>query len=283
MSAEASESKFRTADFLVIGAMKSGTTTLYYDLLAQPSIFLPDKESNFLIRDVSRGFEKASGDQVCGEVCPDYSKRPEIKGVAEKLPGKDLKVVYLVRDPIERLISHHHFISTLKSPQNPGMPEKIDDAIQQFPELISFGRYAFQLQPWIRAIGIESVLIVKFEDYIEDRSVTLEAICKFIGANFTPEKVAPDEIHNASESRPVLNRFWKGIRENPIYRRLIRPLTSLEIRNRFRQSVLPKSSGRPAPPSPETLEYLKSIFKDDLAQLQQLLGDEKPLWDLKQG
>ncbi len=112
----------RLPDFLIIGAQKAGTTTLYRDLLANPAIFLPiDKEPGNLCEDdlltdtgrsaYARHFANASTDQLCGEATTSHTKRPDVLGVparARRLLGDKLKVIYLVREPISRIISHHH-------------------------------------------------------------------------------------------------------------------------------------------------------------------------------
>lgn len=274
-------SETRCADFLVIGAMKSGTTTLYHDLRAQPSIFLPDKESNFLLRENWRGgFEKAKAEQFCGEVCPDYAKLPDLTGVVEKAAAFRPKVVFLARNPIDRMISHHHFISSLRAPQNPGMSRNIDEAVTKFPELVNYGRYVFQLRSWVENLGRDSILLIRFEDFVDDREDSLETICKFIGADFEPDNMDSAAVHNRSEARPVLNSFWKRIRENQLYRSAVRPFTSLEMRNRMRRIILPSAAIRPEPPSEATLETAKEIFRADLEELKDLLNQKEPLWDL---
>ncbi len=273
--------KPRCADFLVIGAMKCGTTTLYHDLRRQPGIFLPDKESNLLLQDVVPAvFSKAGSGQCCGEVCPDYAKLPDIDGVAATAATAGPKIIYLVRHPVDRMISHHHFISSWPAPRNRGMGQDIDVAVANFPELVNYSRYAYQLKPWIDHLGRDSVLVMRFEDYVKDRAGSVRAICEFIGVDFEVEQLEDDAVHNASSARPVLTPFWKKIRENALYRSVVRPFTSLEMRDRIRRWILPAAKGRPAPPSPETLAGVTAAFRSDLLELQEMLGHEAPLWDL---
>ena len=281
MPAEIEKSR-RNPDFLVIGAMKCGTTTLYHDLVAQPSIFLPDKESNLLLGENGPGkFRDAGAGRATGEVCPDYAKRPGIEGVAKRLPLDSApKIIYLVRHPVERMISHHHFISSQLPPQNPGMSDDIDLAIKEFPELIDYGRYGFQLEPWVERFGRRAILVIRFEDYVTDRVGTLEGLFEFIGVPFLPELVREGEVHNRSAARPVLSPIWKSIRENAGYRKLVRPLTSLAFRNRVRQLILPRAEDRPAPPNRETIERVTGVYREDLEHLRGLLGEESPLWKL---
>jgi len=108
--------------FLIIGAMKSGTTTLYRDMLTHRRVFFSaDKEPMNLVNDdvlTAEGrhayeslFAGAGRDSVCGEASTAYTKLPVYPGVprrALQLLGPELRLIYIMRHPIERLISHHH-------------------------------------------------------------------------------------------------------------------------------------------------------------------------------
>ncbi len=81
-------------DFLVVGAMKGGTTTLYFDLGAHPDLHLPEpKEPEVLVRHADPAaireayaahFRNARPGQLCGEASTVYTKRPDHEGVAER-------------------------------------------------------------------------------------------------------------------------------------------------------------------------------------------------------
>ncbi|MCH8211492.1 MAG: sulfotransferase domain-containing protein, partial [Planctomycetes bacterium] len=114
----------RLPDFLIIGAMKAGTTSLYRDLLANSAVFMPiDKEPWNLagddvcqpqgLRQYAKLFEKAKAHQVCGEASTVYSQLPDITGVprrAREVLGDRLMVIYLVREPIERMRSMYRHL-----------------------------------------------------------------------------------------------------------------------------------------------------------------------------
>ena len=104
-------------DFLIVGAMKSGTTTLYRDLILHPDVFMPeDKEPETLAnssdpdqirREYRTLFPRLAEGLVKGEASTAYTKRPDFEGVAERareVLGPGLKVVYMRRDPVERLV-----------------------------------------------------------------------------------------------------------------------------------------------------------------------------------
>src|SRR5262245_60208451 len=106
----------RLPNFLVIGAMKSGTTTFYHDLAAHPDVFLAEKELGALSRDVATVeyasyFKRAKPEQLCGDVSTTYSMCPDVSGVADRAKknlSRNTKIIYLVREPVARAISHHY-------------------------------------------------------------------------------------------------------------------------------------------------------------------------------
>lgn len=281
-------------DFFVLGAMKAGTTSLYHDLRRHPAIILPDKESNALLCErpaeaLATLFPAFPPEKLCGEVCPDYTKLDCGSRAAKR--ARDLycgnttpKLIYLIREPITRLRSHHYFISSQFGDANPGgMTADIEHSLRDFPELIETSCYASRIRPWIEAFGNDEVHMVRFEDYIANRSATLADIASFLGLEkFPPPLVDDARIHNPSASRPVATLGWRQIMEHPFYRRCLRPLLPLEVRDRLRRIFFPKPPPPPSPPRQETLDHLIERLRPEVDAISALAGRraDRPLWDL---
>ncbi len=106
-------------DFMVIGAMKCGTSALHEQLHAQPGVFMcTPKEPNFFSDDeiYARGiawysslFDDAPAVAICGESSTHSTKLPDLPHavgrIAEHCPGA--KFVYVMRNPLDRLVSHY--------------------------------------------------------------------------------------------------------------------------------------------------------------------------------
>lgn len=292
MPPQSSSPNVRLPDFLAIGAMKSGTTTLYRDLHALPGVFLPDKESNALLTpdpaaELNRLFRRARRGQLTGEVCPDYTKPVQDFRAAESagrlyVNRRPPRLIFLAREPISRLLSHHHFISTQHGDANPGgMTSDLEASLRDFPELVETSRYAARLRPWIEAFGRDSLFVFRFEDYIADRVGVIARISAFLGL---PPVAIPafeaQQVFNPGELRPVATAGWRKILRHPAYRRLVRPLLPPKLRDQLRAGLLPKSPPKSPPPSWETLHALAEALKPDAAKLSHLLGVDGPLWDL---
>ena len=279
----------RFPDFLVIGAMKAGTTTLYADLERVCSVFFPvDKEPNNLADDEvlsDRGrdryaalYASARPDQLCGDASTAYSKLPDIRGVPERavtVLGDLLRVVYLVRDPVERAISHHHHLVARRQ-----APADIEKAIREIPALVDYGLYCTQINPWIDAVGRNRVQVLQFEHYMADREGWIHRVARFIGADPPAERIDMSARHNMSAGLPVAIGWRGALRRSRPYKHFVRPRLSRAARARLGAAVLPKAPDRPAPPSAETLAYLVDRLTDDVERLRILLGREAPLWDL---
>lgn len=270
----------RTPDLLIIGAMKCGSTTLYRDLMTNPRVFFPiDKEPESLCDDLvltpagrakyAALFEGARPDQLCAEASTAYTKRPDFERVAERaraVCGPDLRAIYLVRDPVARAISHH-FHEYARG----NMPRSIDEAVRRFPALVNYSRYAMQIEPWLECFGHERVRILRLEDYVADRAGECSSLCAFLGIEPRPDLIESDKVFNRSAGKPVMRGPWKLIAHNPVYRRFIRPLMPLGLKDRVRVTVLPKAPPRPEPPTEATAAWIREQLEADQARLAEIL------------
>ena len=273
--------------FLVIGAMKSGTTTLYEDLRSQPGLLVSDKESGILtgqqegpnnapsddqiLRSYDAAFGPARPETLCGEVATTYSMEPHFPGVAQRaarLFPSSLKIVYLVRNPITRIISHHHHDYS-----SGRLGSDVDTAVRSDPRMLDYSRYATQIHPWIEAFGPDRVLLVRFESYVADRDLVLQDILRFLGAPGPLQPVGA-EVHNASTGKRVATGMWGKIARSPIYRRAIRPIIPQGFKRRAMTRVLPQAPDRPTPPAVSTLDYMRQELEDDMAAFSRLIGED---------
>lgn len=265
-------------DFIIIGSMKCATSSLHEQLALQPGIFMSElKEPNFFSNDeqYAKGmawylslFKTAKADAICGESSTHYSKLPTYPQTIDRLYQHlpEVKLIYVMRHPIDRLISHyiHEWTQRIISVE-------INQAIAQHPELIEYSRYSLQLQPYFSTFDQEQVLPVFFERLLSNPQEELERICRFIGYQGSPNWQTELEAQNVSSER---------IRQSPIRDFFVEASLLKEIR----QNVIPKSwrtwirslwAMKKKPEiEPQKLEYLKAIFDQDLAVLGSWLGIE---------
>ena len=278
----------RFPNFLVIGAMKAGTTTLYEDLRAHPGIFLPEKElASLNAADVvttagraryAKLFASAGDEQLPGEVSATYAKLPDSSsGVVDRaaqLLGDEFRVLYLVRDPVDRVVSHHHH-----EVSRGGTESSIDVAVKRRPHLLDYTRYATQLRPWVDLLGVSRVRVVQFEKYVNDRSRVLDEICRFLGVGFAEGGSNSELIHNASAGRPIASGRMGRVVRSSAYHRFVRPLVPEGARRLGGRLLLPKAPPRPHPPAPETVELIIQEIGPELDRLSEIT--DRAWWDLE--
>lgn len=288
----------RLPDFLIIGAAKAGTTTLYRDLQTNPRIFFPvHKEPSCLAHDrvlTEAGvdeyaylFREAGADQWLAEASTVYTKRPRVAGVPEramKVLGADLRVIYVVREPVARSRSLHSHM------YNDGVfPRAFDDAVhcdhRLAGDLLANSRYATQIQPWIDTFGRDHVHIICFEHYVQQRVETINAVCAFLGIPPRPDRMDPESKFNVTADRRygrgplggVIKRFTQR-RAYRFYLRRLLPDRLVETGKRmlFRPPRAPAIG-----PSPEMLDRMIAEFEPEADRLRRIMGLSDPLWDFE--
>lgn len=281
----------RLPDFLVIGAMKAGTTTLFQDLSTSMQVFFPaDKEPGNLTGDrvtSEQGlaeyralFLRAKQWQICGEASTVYTKLPDVTGCARRaaeLLGPNLKLIYLVREPVSRTISQHNHEFGMRL-----ILENIDTAIQKVPRLIDYSRYAMQLRPWLEEFDLSQFLIVRFEDYVADRRSYAEKIAVFLGLEPSTLTVDSARRFNVSSDKVVDVGPMARIVRSRIYRAAIRPFLGRDVRHNLARFLLPRNRSDIEPPSLATIDYILDRVAGECDELRRLIGVERPLWDLDQ-
>ncbi|MFQ5516517.1 MAG: sulfotransferase domain-containing protein [Acidimicrobiia bacterium] len=208
-------------DFLVIGAMKAGTTSLWQYLRSHASVFMPDsKEIHFFSRHWDEGldwyhaqFDAAGAGQTVGEASTTYSMFPRYEGVAarigEVLP--QVKLIYVLRHPMERIRSHWRDDTAKGLERRP-----IDRAVLENPNYVDFTRYAMQIEQYMGHFDRHQMLIVGSDDLRNDRRRVLGDVFGFLGvADRTPPDV-DREAHRTADK--VVRRRWaQRLRRLPGY------------------------------------------------------------------
>jgi len=273
--------------FITIGAMKAGTTSLHYYLRFHPQIFMSKKkELKFFIKgwNWEKGMEWykkrfLNNGRVCGESSVHYSAYPHLPGVPERIHSviPDVKLIYLVRDPIERIRSHYvHEVD--RGTENRTFPEALSDLAAN--PYLDQSKYAMQLEQYLKFFPKERILVVASEDLLARKEWVLQKVFGFLGVDPRMSRYMPEERrHLSSEKRrklPIANRLEKTwlirlIQRLPEpYRYDLRDL----IYYPFSQRV-----ERPALES-ELRDRLVQALQADVRQLRTLTGEDFKSWSL---
>lgn len=274
--------------FLVIGGMKCGTTTFYHDLKSHPNIFLAPKESsvlvnpkkNLLLSEYSELFKNASTEHLCGEVSTEYSMLPKHDGVpsaAASLGRYPIKIIYLLRNPVDRAVSHHFHMHSHNG--NGKMEAEIDICLKKYPALIDYSRYGWQLQAWRQHFPDSAILPVVFEEYIQDRTNELNRVFKFLGLRELTKQESTIQSFNKSDGKLVLRGCWRGLWESYIYQKCVRERLPPWIKSNVLNFFMTKAPRRPDPPKPESIKFMIDSTANDCKELTSFLNRKTQIWD----
>ncbi len=236
-------------DFIIIGSMKSGTTTLYDDLSTIESLYLPsDKEPSILskytsLEEIKENYKyhysKAKNNQLCGEASTIYTSIPIHKCVVDKayeLCGPNLKMIMIMRDPLERIYSHlRHDIAGKHIDV-----KDINELVLEDPRYISISDYPMQLNPWVNIFGINNILCLSFIEYIKDRKDTVKIVLDHLGVDYPINRIASASIKNKSSELRYTNKNIGAILNSNFYKRYLRSIFSDKYRKIIKNLILPK-------------------------------------------
>ncbi len=263
--------------FLIIGAMKAATSTLYDQLRHQPGIFLPElKEPNFFSDDAhyARGidwytglFAEAGPSDLIGDASTHYTKLPTYPATITRMREllETPRLIYVMRHPVERLISQY-----MHQQSEGEIRCNLEEAIERHPELIHYSRYAFQLEPYFAAYGEQAVLPVLFERLMVNPVGEFSRVCRFIGYERQPQWDFQLEARNISKERVRKFPFYDQLIESKLGTTLRRTLVPKKVRTSIREELM--MGDRPVLRL-DTRRKLEQEFNRDLLALRGWLGE----------
>ena len=278
-------------NFIIIGAGKCATTSLYDQLDRHPQIYLcSQKETYFFVPEPIRSkfqpwgaitnfddyanlFKNANEDNVIGEISTTYYRHPEAaKTIYQTLPK--VKIIAILRDPANRAFSDYqmHFrkgnekkdFSALISPEN---------------RFVKPGFYYSELIPYFEVFPREQIKILLLSDLINNPTTFIENLFQFIEVN---PKFTIDTSRKIREGGLPKNQALNLIltKPNPL-RKLAASVLSLFIPLSLRQklrSSLVKQNIQPAKLSTEARQKLIEIYRHDILKLQELIDRDLSAW-----
>jgi hypothetical protein len=193
--------------FVVIGAMKTGSSSFATYLGAHPDVFMstPKEPSYFAMR-WAKGqawyeslFEGAGGASARGEASTAYTKSPVFPDVPRRMAAimPDAKLIYLVRHPVLRIRSQYVHNCAHRGERRP-----IGVAVRRNPDYLAFSRHAYQLDRFLEHFPREQVLVLSSEQLRARRESVLKEAFQFIGVD--PDVAVPNldaELNRGADKR----------------------------------------------------------------------------------
>lgn len=275
-------------NFIVIGAGKAGTTSLWGYLREHPQIFMSEpKELNFFTTEHNWGrglawyeshFDDAGDAVAIGEVTGSYTNWPNFAGVPERMVEvlPEARLVYVIRHPVERIVSAFRYM-TLRGDEDKPM----DEAIRTNPMYLSVSSYATQIERYLEVYPPERLHVIVSEDMRDDRAATIKGVFEFLGVDPDVElEILGHEFNRTDrklrEPRPLIRRAKKL----PGYKGLVNglPESIRQLGRRVGTRDILRLDDTQL--SNETKAFIEESLREDIGRLRKLLGNDFHRWGL---
>ncbi|MGP1386976.1 MAG: sulfotransferase family protein [Thainema sp.] len=283
-------------DFIILGAGKGGTTSIYRYLEEHPQIFLPttkelyffafegepDREGVTDFETYKTMFASAPTDQVIGEVSSIYLFRPQ---AAERIHHyvPNAKLIAILRHPAERAFSDYLFHVRNLHPsvmdEAGNKPLDFEHFVKQDGYFVQIGFYYEQLKRYYDRFPTEQIKIYLFDDLVKDSDALMQDLFMFIGVdpNFKPDT---EKRHNVSGA-PKNAALYRLLKEkNPLRSAaatVLKLFLPVDARQNLRSRLIKQNLSRPTL-QPEHRQQLIDIYRDDILKTQDLLQRDLSNW-----
>lgn len=265
---------------MIVGAQKCATTTLFEVLDGHPALRgCGNKEPHFFstsedwekgLEDYHKLYKQEEGLKYFeGSTTYTFAphRKPELWKVLHGY-NPEMKIIYMVRNPLARLISAY-----MHSYERGYTENDLDTAMVEEPYMVDVTRYMMQISPYIETFGRSQVHLIDFDDFIKDRERVMFELSSFLNISYD-DFGSFDQAHaNASLGRQKLHIKWD--KDTKIRRILEGRFPKIWRR-------LTDNSSRSFESKPEMARHLQEkILKElepDIAGMEELLGKGLSHW-----
>lgn len=187
--------KIRYPDFVIGGAPKSGTSSLYFWLAAHPQVcgsrvketfFLADevsrfnKDRNFITHGLAaygHFFKDCSSDKKAFEATAHYLYYDIAREQLAAMPTEP-KMIFLLRKPAAQIYSHYRMVRFRMKSFEGSFEEYLTNPRATFQV-----EYATYLKKWINTFGRDRIKVLIFEDLMKNKKKVLQEVCEYLGVD----------------------------------------------------------------------------------------------------
>lgn len=292
-------------NFLIIGAAKSGTTAFYQALRQHPQVFLSAvKEPHYFafagermdyrgpgvtinatsitdLDEYEKLFAGVTHETAVGEASALYLYVPAAAPrIREYAP--EMKLIVILRQPAERAFSAFmHLTRDGREPLNDfaaalrAEAERTRENWGFLWRYTGLGFYAQQLTRYYALFPRTQIRVFLYDDFRSDQLGTVREACRFLAVNdaFTPAMSLRPKVSGAPRNR-WLHDFLRG--PHPA-KRLAKLMLPASLRERAKLRLTNRNLVKQELP-PDLKRELTEVFRDDILQLQDLLGRDLTAW-----
>lgn len=281
----------RRPNLFLVGAMKCGTTSLHNMLDAHPAIFMcqnPKEPAWFAGGNQSKDlswylerFADARDERYVGESSTDYTKAPRLGPVASRIKefSPDARILYIMRDPVERAVSHYWWEVEFSAEGRSFL-----EAVKASREIADVGNYAMQIEPFLKVFGRDRVCTLTMEELTGAPAHTMGRLYDFLDI----ERVDASEGSLAHENQgktqvPRVSGPFSRLKGTPLWA-AAKAMMPPGLRKRAIAALARPVERSIAPAEMEAaLAVLRPIVRKETEALSRLLGRDFPEWPSASG
>lgn len=275
-------------NFFIVGAPRSGTTSLYEYLKKIPKIYMsPVKEPNFFsvsldlnflftkpIRNESeylKLFKNSKNEKCIGEASSNYLWDPQSPKLISKLIP-NAKIIIILRNPVERAFSHY-LMHISNGSETRSFKEVIQDAQKSSTNdyvrrIIECGFYNKQILNYQNFFPNAQIKILFFEDFNKNIQQTIKEILDFLEI----DSFMPNNLETKYNQYSVpRGKFSSFVLSNKIIKQIAKNLLSESLGTYFIKNIFNKKVLKPKLDDAEKI-ILEKIYQNDSQNLQKTLG-----------
>ena len=285
-------------NFYCVGAQKAGTTTLYDILNQHPDVFLPEtKEAHFFDDDdkyklgiewyLNTFFSDYKNQKICGSCNPEYMYFEDVPRRIFETIGKDVKLIFILRNPVNRAYSHYLMSKRRcieELPFEVALKEEKNRIHKDYYNKTHFsyasrGFYSEQIKRYLNYFPKENMMFIRFEDdFIKNRANTIKEILNFLEL----EEVDLDVDLKSNVARSSRFKFIQEFiyKQNKM-KSFFSIFVSQKVKNKIR-SLVYKAVMKPEKKNELGMGLKNSLmqnYNEDIAKLEQLIGKSLSSWN----
>ena len=284
-------------NFLCVGATKTGTSSMHQILKQHQEIYLPSqKESFFFERNYNKGiewylklFDNVANEKAIGEICPTYLYLPECPARIFKELDKEIKLIFIFRNPADKMFSNYKMNKSLFNEKNTFKQAIELDKIRIKEKIIYHetfhyikkGYYDKQVKRYLEFFDKKNMLFLIYEtDIKQNPKQTYAQIQDFLGVSkielFTDVNKIPGQKNKSKKIDKLLNTA------NPINQFAKKLLPNKQFRMKIKETISKFNKNKIIIDNSELEEQkamlINDIYKESILNLEKIINKDLSHW-----
>ena len=292
-------------NFLIVGVQKAGTTSIYNYLREHPQVYMSSvKETNFLEKDwenlppeqqnkngivtlekYSELFAGVKDEIAIGEASPNYLFHYESSAARIKKYVPNAKLIVVLRNPVERAYSDH-LMHMRDAIGYRSLSEQIKYSSHK-SFILRKGFYYIPLKYYFDQFGQEQIKVFFYDDLRDNSQEFMQSIYQYLGVNdeFVPNTTRKAQVAKIPKNKTINNLLNRKNILRSTTASILKKVMSVETRQKLRDRLINLNSQtkKAVPLSAEDRQQLIELYREDILQLQDLVGRDLSKWLMANG